>query len=103
MTRAKKKTAEELTVVPRHVAVIMDGNGRWATERKLPRYRGHLEGIEAIRRLVRAADDIGIRYLTLYSFSTENWRRPKKEVAFLFVLMDKQLRGRKRSRCTGKT
>ena len=58
---------------PRHVAIIMDGNGRWASERGLPRTAGHKQGIEAVRRTVKAADQLGIQYLTIYSFSTENW------------------------------
>jgi undecaprenyl diphosphate synthase len=71
---------------PRHVAIIMDGNGRWAQARGLPRTEGHRRGVEALRRTVRAASDLGIRYLTIYSFSTENWRRPASEVSFLFAL-----------------
>lgn len=70
----------------------MDGNGRWAEKRNLPRIAGHKEGIEAVRRTVKAASKYKIKYLTLYSFSTENWRRPKDEVEFLFSLMEKNLR-----------
>ncbi len=73
-------------VVPRHVAIIMDGNGRWATARGLPRGEGHRRGVEALRRTVRAAIDLNIRYLTVYSFSSENWTRPRDEVDFLFGL-----------------
>jgi undecaprenyl diphosphate synthase len=76
-----------LTSPPQHVAVIMDGNGRWAAARGLPRSAGHKQGIEAVRRTVRAAGDLGIKYLTIYSFSTENWSRPKMEVAFLLELL----------------
>lgn len=72
---------------PRHVAIIMDGNGRWATERGLPRVRGHHHGVEAVRRVARAARDMGLQYLTLYSFSTENWSRPQSEVGELFSLL----------------
>ena len=72
---------------PRHVAIIMDGNGRWANARGLPRAVGHERGVEALRRTVEAAPDLGIRYLTLYSFSTENWRRPAAEVSALFNLL----------------
>ena len=72
---------------PRHVAIIMDGNGRWAAARGLPRSAGHKAGIEALRRAVRAASDLGIEYLTIYSFSTENWSRPKTEVLFLLELL----------------
>lgn len=72
---------------PAHVAIIMDGNGRWAQMRGLPRQEGHRRGLEALRRTVRNAGDLGIRILTLYSFSTENWRRPKAEVSFLLGLL----------------
>jgi undecaprenyl diphosphate synthase len=73
--------------VPDHVAIIMDGNGRWAAARGLPRLEGHRRGLAALRRAVRAADALGIRYLTVYGFSTENWRRPADEVADLFGLL----------------
>lgn len=73
--------------LPRHVAIIMDGNGRWAVRRGLPRVAGHRYGVEAVRRVARAARDMGIEYLTLYSFSSENWSRPKSEVSELFSLM----------------
>ena len=66
--------------VPRHVAIIMDGNGRWAEQRGLPRAEGHRRGVESVRACVRAAAELGIRYLTLYAFSSENWGRPKNEV-----------------------
>ena len=72
---------------PRHVAIIMDGNGRWAAARGLPRSAGHKVGIDAVRRAVRTASDLGIEYLTIYSFSTENWSRPKTEVMFLLELL----------------
>ena len=72
--------------MPRHVAIIMDGNGRWATERGLPRAEGHRRGVEAVRKTVRAAIEIGIRHMTLYSFSSENWTRPRDEIDFLFGL-----------------
>lgn len=72
---------------PAHVAIIMDGNGRWAQMRGLPRQEGHRRGLEALRRTVRNAADLGIRVLTLYSFSTENWRRPMAEVSFLMGLL----------------
>jgi undecaprenyl diphosphate synthase len=73
--------------VPKHIAIIMDGNGRWAKARGLPRASGHERGVEALRRTVEGAADIGIRYLTVYSFSTENWRRPVSEVNALFGLL----------------
>ena len=73
--------------LPRHVAIIMDGNGRWAKARGLPRTAGHKAGMEAVRRTVRAADELGIEFLTIYSFSSENWSRPKAEISYLFSLL----------------
>ncbi len=73
--------------VPRHVAIIMDGNGRWASARGLPRSAGHKQGVEALRDAVRTAADLGIEYLTIYSFSSENWSRPATEVSFLLELL----------------
>ena len=72
---------------PRHVAIIMDGNGRWAAARGLPRIEGHRRGVEALRRAVRSAHELGVRHLTLYSFSAENWSRPPQEVADLMNLL----------------
>lgn len=72
---------------PKHVAVIMDGNGRWAVKRKLPRTMGHKKGAEAVRRTVEAAAELGVRYLTLFGFSSENWNRPKDEVKDLMNLL----------------
>jgi undecaprenyl diphosphate synthase len=72
--------------VPRHVAVIMDGNGRWAKRRHLPRFAGHRRGVEAVRGTVQACAERGIRFLTLFAFSSENWRRPAEEVALLMQL-----------------
>src|SRR5579871_4381531 len=69
-----------LASLPRHVAIIMDGNGRWAKERHLPRVEGHREGAESVRAVIRTAGELGIKYLTLYAFSVENWNRPKDEV-----------------------
>jgi undecaprenyl diphosphate synthase len=77
---------------PRHVAIIMDGNGRWATQRSLPRSEGHRQGVDAVRRLVRAAIEVGTEYLTVFSFSSENWRRPKAEVMYLFSLLRRFIR-----------
>jgi undecaprenyl diphosphate synthase len=73
--------------VPRHVAIIMDGNGRWAASRGLPRVEGHRRGVEALRKTVRAAGDMGIRCLTIFSFSSENWQRPATEVRDLLGLL----------------
>ncbi|TFE24438.1 isoprenyl transferase [Cohnella luojiensis] len=72
--------------IPEHVAIIMDGNGRWAKARGLPRIAGHHNGMKAVKRITKAADGIGVKVLTLYAFSTENWKRPKAEVEFLMKL-----------------
>ncbi|MFC2506263.1 MAG: polyprenyl diphosphate synthase [Kingella sp. (in: b-proteobacteria)] len=76
----------EHTNVPRHVAVIMDGNGRWAKKRFLPRFMGHKRGLDVLEEMCRVCDDAGVRYLTVFAFSTENWRRPTEEVSFLMGL-----------------
>lgn len=76
-----------LATVPCHVAIIMDGNGRWARARGLPRTMGHKKGVEAVREVVRTAGDIGVEYLTLFAFSSENWRRPEAEVSDLMGLL----------------
>ena len=78
--RAAKLSAAAQELLPLHVAVIMDGNGRWAKERGLPRIEGHRRGAESARSIIKAASEVGIRYLTLYTFSVENWNRPKSEV-----------------------
>ncbi|HXQ54073.1 MAG TPA: isoprenyl transferase [Stellaceae bacterium] len=78
---------------PQHVAIIMDGNGRWAKSRGLPRFAGHRRGAEAVRRTVTAAADLGIRYLTLFGFSSENWKRPLDEIRDLMGLLRIYLRG----------
>jgi undecaprenyl diphosphate synthase len=74
--------------IPQHVAIIMDGNGRWARQRGLPRLEGHRRGVETVRTVVDAARELGIRYLTLYAFSVENWKRPADEVSGLMGLLD---------------
>ena len=79
--------------LPLHVAITMDGNGRWAQARKLPRTSGHDEGLRTAKRIVKAASDIGIKYLTLYVFSTENWKRAEQEVGFLMNLIHTHLCG----------
>jgi undecaprenyl diphosphate synthase len=76
----------EAAIVPRHVAIIMDGNGRWAKKRFLPRVAGHRKGVEAVRETVKACAKVGVEYLTLFAFSSENWRRPPDEVSFLMEL-----------------
>ncbi len=75
--------------VPRHVAIIMDGNGRWANERGLPRHAGHEEGVKAVKRVVRVASSLGVELLTLFTFSIENWKRPKDEVEALMSLLSR--------------
>jgi undecaprenyl diphosphate synthase len=77
--------------IPEHVAIIMDGNGRWATGRGLPRVAGHREGVKAARTIVRSADTLGLRFLTLYAFSTENWSRPLDEVSMLMNLLERSV------------
>ncbi len=83
--------ALDLARIPQHVAVIMDGNGRWAKKRALNRLKGHKAGIEAVRETIRCASDLGVRYLTIYSFSTENWKRPQEEVTGLMDLFAKTM------------
>ncbi len=78
--------------LPLHIAFIMDGNGRWAKNQGKPRSAGHREGLTAAKRIVKAASDIGIKYITLYAFSTENWKRTEDEVAFLMNLISRHLR-----------
>ena len=78
--------------LPTHVAIIMDGNGRWATQQKLPRIAGHRQGAKTLKELLRCCKDWGIEILTAYAFSTENWRRPTEEVDFLMLLFEKMLR-----------
>jgi undecaprenyl diphosphate synthase len=79
-------TVPDAGAVPRHVAIIMDGNGRWATARRLPRFAGHTKGVEAVRATVEACVQRGVEYLTLFAFSSENWRRPPDEVSLLMRL-----------------
>lgn len=78
-------------IVPKHIAIIMDGNGRWAKKRAMPRVAGHHEGMKNVRKITRAANRIGVQALTLYAFSTENWKRPKMEVEFLMRLPEEFL------------
>ncbi|MDO4541592.1 MAG: polyprenyl diphosphate synthase, partial [Bacillota bacterium] len=73
--------------IPRHIAIIMDGNGRWAQKRRLNRIKGHVAGTRIIKRLIRTCSDLGVEVLTLYCFSTENWRRPLAEISFLMDLV----------------
>ncbi len=87
--RRKKKT--ELTNIPRHIAIIMDGNGRWAKKRGMPRTAGHAVGAENFRTIARCCKELGVSYLTVYAFSTENWKRPQKEVETIMGLLETYL------------
>ena len=86
------KTSEADKMTPKHVAIIMDGNGRWARSRGLPRTAGHKQGAEAARRVVKSAADLGVQYITLFGFSTENWNRPEAEIKELMQLLRYYLR-----------
>ena len=82
-SKQEKKSTESdanFEMIPSHIAIIMDGNGRWAKKRAMPRIVGHHEGMKTVRKIARVADDLGVKVLTLYAFSTENWKRPKTEV-----------------------
>ncbi|MDR2414357.1 MAG: isoprenyl transferase [Odoribacteraceae bacterium] len=87
MERNKNTSVNTERETPGHVAIIMDGNGRWASERGLERWQGHKEGVETVRRVLEASGEMGIKYLTLYTFSIENWNRPGQEVSMLMSLM----------------
>ncbi len=94
-TGSDRKLQEQLQSsgpVPRHIAIIMDGNGRWAKRRGLPRIAGHNEGVNSVRDIVEACAQLGVKYLTLYTFSTENWKRPQDEVSMLMRLLVHALR-----------
>lgn len=82
----------QLENIPRHIAMIMDGNGRWAAERGLPRIKGHERGAETVRNCVEICGELGVKYLTLYAFSTENWKRPQTEVVALMTLLERFLK-----------
>ncbi len=83
----KEKIQLDMERIPAHIAIIMDGNGRWAKQRKLPRTMGHRAGMKNIKMMVEESSNLGVKYLTLYAFSTENWKRPKDEVRFLMDLV----------------
>lgn len=87
------KDIPEVSAIPRHVAIIMDGNGRWASKRMMPRVAGHSEGLGSVRKIVQECRRIGVEYLTVFAFSSENWRRPPEEVGFLMKLFLKSLKG----------
>ena len=84
-------TIPDVTEIPRHIAIIMDGNGRWAKRRFLPRIMGHQRGVESLRATVKNCGELGVKYLTVFAFSSENWRRPADEVSFLMSLFMKML------------
>lgn len=84
--------ADDLKIIPRHIAMIMDGNGRWAKERGLPRTEGHRAGADTVRQVTEGCGELGVEYLTLYAFSSENWKRPKREVEALMKLLEQFLR-----------
>lgn len=86
-TKDKLKAQVDIDNLPKHIAIIMDGNGRWAKERHMPRNYGHTAGVERVKEIVEVAGNIGIEYLTLYAFSTENWKRPKSEIEGLMKLL----------------
>ena len=95
MTKHSSSTlaVPESSAIPRHVAIIMDGNGRWASKRLMPRVAGHSEGLVAVRKIVQECRRMGVEYLTVFAFSSENWRRPPEEVGFLMKLFLKSLKG----------
>jgi undecaprenyl diphosphate synthase len=93
MFASSTRTIPESRIVPRHIAIIMDGNGRWANRRLLPRVAGHRKGVEAVRATVRAAIEQGVEYVTLFAFSSENWRRPADEVSILMDIFTRALEG----------
>ena len=82
----------DLNRLPKHIAIIMDGNGRWAQMRGMPRTTGHRAGVEALKKIVRFCNDLGIKYLTVYAFSTENWKRPQSEIGILMSLLKEYVR-----------
>ena len=91
MFASSTQDVPEVRPVPRHIAIIMDGNGRWAKKRFLPRVAGHKRGLEAVRDTIKACAEMGVEYLTLFAFSTENWRRPPEEVSTLMGLFGQYL------------
>ena len=92
MSTSPQLSPQAQAAIPTHVAVIMDGNGRWAKQRGLPRVEGHRNGVESVRTIVRSAGEVGIKYLTLYAFSVENWNRPKDEVDTLMKFLARFLK-----------
>ena len=89
--KTNNAAGEQAKCLPRHIAIILDGNGRWAKKRGMPRSAGHLAGAENFRKIATYCQQIGIEYLTVYAFSTENWKRPEDEVSGIMKLLDKYL------------
>lgn len=94
------KTSSTAPTIPKHIAIIMDGNGRWAKERGLARTEGHRRGADSVREIVRCCGELGVEYLTLYAFSTENWKRPKSEVDSLMKMLERFLRDKTKEMIT---
>jgi len=84
--KSSTKQIPEISAIPRHIAIIMDGNGRWAKQRMLPRIAGHRRGVETLREVIKSSIELGVEYLTLFAFSSENWRRPTEEISLLMQL-----------------
>ncbi|HUW26113.1 MAG TPA: isoprenyl transferase [Gallionella sp.] len=91
LSKSSTRAIPDVSNIPRHIAIIMDGNGRWAKQRFLPRVAGHQRGVEALRGVVKTCRELGVEYLTVFAFSSENWRRPAEEVSFLMTLFLKML------------
>ncbi len=91
-TTPKLEQSLDMNNIPKHIAIIMDGNGRWAKRRAMPRSYGHHAGAETLKKIVRAASDLGVKVLTVYAFSTENWKRPADEVSYLMGLIEEYLK-----------
>ena len=90
-SESERKPASDNLRIPHHVAIIMDGNGRWATQRGLPRLEGHREGVDNLRRVLESLSGFGVKYVTIYAFSTENWNRPPEEVDGLMVILQEAI------------
>ena len=91
LSEAEMRTLLDPDLLPRHIAIIMDGNGRWAAQRGLPRMAGHTEGIKSVKEMITLCRDLGIRALTIYAFSQENWKRPAPEITALMMLLERYL------------
>lgn len=89
--KSSTKQIPEISAIPKHIAIIMDGNGRWAKQRMLPRIAGHRRGVETLREVIKASIELGVKYLTVFAFSSENWRRPTEEISLLMQLFMRAL------------